>query len=293
LSEDKDMNCYFGHPDEWDYFAQHYGAAADALTNAHKACFDLLSLAQPVDRGQNVIYLLAQSCLKEFEEILLLAGNGYGGGATKLLRSFYERVVTLSYLAKHPGKIQQFIDYTDIHWRRLLTEAESVHCKVDLSPEQIKDINVNFERSRTRFIEVLCKEHNKTRLQMSWTKKPVPDQASEISDGLRLLCFNAYLRPTFYLHTTFVGITWQTQATEDDKLRLFGSEVERPAAREATELAHVLIVQVTDVLNDFFKLEQDKRVKEVGQAWKQSWEEARQDSPAAAVPEKSAVRDVT
>ena len=80
------MNCYFGHADEWDYFAQHYGAAADALTNAHKACFDLLSLAQPVDRGQNVIYLLAQSCWKEFEEILLLAGNGYGGGATKLLR---------------------------------------------------------------------------------------------------------------------------------------------------------------------------------------------------------------
>jgi hypothetical protein len=209
---------YFGHEDEWQYFAQHHGPALDALTKAHKTCIDLLKLAHPVGQEQAVIYMLAQCCLKEFEEILLLTGNGYGGGATKLLRSFYERVVTLSYLAKHPNKVQQFVDYTDIHWRKLLTEAEKIHSKVDLTPEQIKTINENFEKSKERFTEVLCKEHNKTRLQMSWTKKPVPDQASEISDPLRWRCFNAYLRPTFYLHSTFVGITWQTQKGEEGKL---------------------------------------------------------------------------
>jgi hypothetical protein len=287
------MDWRFGRADESEYFAQHYGAAVDALTNAHKTCFELLSLAHPADRDQTLIYLLAQCCLKEFEKILLLAGNGYGGGATKLLRSFYERVVTLSYLAKRPSKIQQFIDYTDIHWRKLLTEAENIHSRVDLTPEQIKAINLNFENSRERFTEVLCKEHNKTRLQMSWTKKPVPDQAREISDALRLLCFNAYLRPTFYLHTTFVGITWQTQKTEDEKLMLFGSEVERQGAGEAIGYAHVLLVQVMDVLNDFFRLEQDERVKEIGQAWKASWEQVRQNAPAAAVPERSATPDVT
>jgi hypothetical protein len=41
----------------------------------------------------------------------LLAGNGFGTGATKLMRPFYERVVAMSYLAAYPGGACQ-----TIHW---------------------------------------------------------------------------------------------------------------------------------------------------------------------------------
>lgn len=227
-------------------------------------------MPQPENKEQNVVYLLTASCLKEFEEILLLGGNGYGSGATKLLRAFYERVVTLSYLAMRPEKTQQFIDYTDIHWHKVLTEAHSIHASVDLKAELLEAIENNYEKAKDRFMEDPCK-CGKKRVQMSWTKAPVPELVSKISSNLRLLCFNAYLRPTFFLHTTYLGVTTQAQLTDEGKLKPFGTEVERKVAREALELAHVLLVHVTDVLNDYFKLGQEQRVKQLGEDWKECW----------------------
>jgi hypothetical protein len=98
---------------------------------------------------------------------------------------------------------------------------------------------------------------------MSWTKAPVPEQASQVNEQLRILCFNAYLRPTFYLHTTFYGITMQAERTEQGKLRLFGTDLQREHAREVLDLAHLLVVQVIDVLNTFFKLGKEEQVAAV------------------------------
>jgi hypothetical protein len=271
-----DLRC--GHLDEWQFFAERFGSAIDALTRAHDTCFAILTLPCPDGQEQNVIYILAAACLKEFEEICLLAGNGYGGGATKLLRSFYERVVTLSYLALKPTKVQQFIDYTNIHWHKLLCEAEKIHSTVKLTPEKIQKIKDDYENHKDHFMEDLCKPCKKRRPQMAWTKKPIPDQASEVNQTLRALCFNAYLRPTFYLHTTFLGITWQAQKTDAGKLRFLGTEIERESARESLELAHILLVHVAEVVNDFFRLGQNERVKKIAREWKDSWEHVAKSS---------------
>ncbi len=48
-------------------------------------------------------------------EILLLAGNGYGVGAQKLLRGLYGAAVTARYISQHPEKAE---------W---LTGSESCH----------------------------------------------------------------------------------------------------------------------------------------------------------------------
>lgn len=267
-----------GHSDEWDFFAARWGPAIEALTRAHQTCFDILRLPRPDGQEENVIYLLAEACLKEFEEICLLAGNGYGSGATKLLRSFYERAVTLSYLALKPEKIQQFIDYSSIHWHKLLDEADRIHSPVNLTAEQRQKITGDYESHKDHFMEYLCKPCNRRRPQMSWTKKPIPDQAAEVNPMLRALCFNAYLRPTFYLHTTFLGVAWQAEKTEADELRLFGRAVERASAQESLELAHILLVHVVDVVNHFFKLGQDGRVNEIADEWKDSWEPVKNDA---------------
>ena len=77
-------------------------------------------------RTGDIHFLLTGAAYTEFEEILVLALNGYGSGATKLLRALYERTETTQYLMSHPNKIQQFINYTDVHWQKLLREAESM-----------------------------------------------------------------------------------------------------------------------------------------------------------------------
>ena len=44
-------------------------------------------------------------------ELLVLAGNGYGIGALKILRGMYERVVTAWYLHANPEETQDFMDF--------------------------------------------------------------------------------------------------------------------------------------------------------------------------------------
>ena len=95
------MNFLCGHQDEWDYFAGQHQQLVEVLTDAHGRCVDLLQAAQrkAESSADRVILGIGLACLKEFEEVCLLCGNGYGAGANKLLRAFYERVITLSYLA--------------------------------------------------------------------------------------------------------------------------------------------------------------------------------------------------
>jgi hypothetical protein len=84
------------------------------------------------------------------------------------LRTFFERVTTLGYLAKYPDKMPQFIDYTSVHWHKLLTEAAKKHDKVDLSEEEIAKIKADFDNVKENYLDACtC---GKPRLQGSWTR---------------------------------------------------------------------------------------------------------------------------
>jgi hypothetical protein len=119
---------------------------------------------------------------KKYEELLLLAGNGYGNAATKLLRSFYERVVTFSYLNSKRDKISQFIKYSDIHWYKLLQEAEESHGPSPLEPEKIQSIRMGYDASKDEFMDIVCKSCDRKRIQLSWTKAPIHEMAKQVSD---------------------------------------------------------------------------------------------------------------
>ena len=87
--------CY---KEESEYFGRHFEPVIKAVVRANDVCFGLVRAAQRKSQAEeeNILWMLAASCLNEFEDIFLLAGNGRGLGATKLLRAFYERVVTFS-----------------------------------------------------------------------------------------------------------------------------------------------------------------------------------------------------
>src|SRR5438046_2686862 len=55
-----------------------------------------------------VVHLLARRTAEDFEEIILLASNGFGFGALSLLRGMYERVVTAFYLHYNPNDTDAF-----------------------------------------------------------------------------------------------------------------------------------------------------------------------------------------
>src|SRR5581483_5604779 len=62
----------------------------------------------PKNQIENICFGLGHTCRQDFLEIIFLAINGYGDGATKILRSLYERAVTIEYLIKTPSKIDRF-----------------------------------------------------------------------------------------------------------------------------------------------------------------------------------------
>jgi hypothetical protein len=71
-------------------------------------------------------------------EIVFLAVNGYGNGASKLLRGLYERAVTLTYLIKFPEKVERFErfaiipEYKPISLKLLrLRDGRRLPCAVD------------------------------------------------------------------------------------------------------------------------------------------------------------------
>jgi hypothetical protein len=227
--------------------------AVDVIGSAFHAMFTAIEHIDAVE-GKDVVFLLLGSCYTEFEEILVLATNGYGSGSTKLLRALYERTVTAQYLMKNPKKIQQFIDFTHVHWHKLLVEADENGIGEQLPKERRLEIETNFSGVRTDFTEVVCKPCNKTRLQGSWTKKPVPSQAREISEALGALCFQGYLMPTFFLHTTFWGISQQIRVHENGKKELHNREVEIHHAERAIVIACNLMAQLAFGINEFYKL---------------------------------------
>ena len=255
---------HFGHKDEWQHFASKHEATVEAVTAAHKATLGLLQSAQAKTESpeQKTILALGLACLKEFEEIVLLCGNGYGSGANKLLRTFFERVTTVGYLGKRPDKVQQFIDFTPVHWHKLLTEADKKHEKVGLSEEEIAKIKADFEKVKGEYQDACtC---GKKRLQGSWTKKPVPDMAEDVDKDLRLMYFNAFLAPTFLIHATYFGVMRVAGISESGKLHFFKPENEREMARDTLSNAHLLLIIMGIAVNKFFTLEADGVLEGLG-----------------------------
>jgi Family of unknown function (DUF5677) len=260
-----------------EIFAGRHAASVAAVQALHATALDFLTL--PMDRkgpGDNTIYLLAAACLHEFNEIILLATHMYGTGAVKLLRPLYERVVTLSYLAKNPGEVQQFIDYSDVHWNKLLEEAKRVFGAEAIpkivSRNAADAIAANYQKNRVRFLQTDCKKCGTTRLQGSWTKKGTPELAGDVNDELRSLYFKAFLSPTLHIHTTFWGIVDQLKPSGEGKVG-FNQEHEEESARDAMDIAHALMVQVLDVVNAHFKLDKDSVVRQRAGEWAQAWRE--------------------
>src|SRR5271167_491232 len=53
-------------------------------------------------RTDLIVYTLGRIAVDDFNELVVLAGNGRGVGALKILRGMYERIVTAAYVAQTP-----------------------------------------------------------------------------------------------------------------------------------------------------------------------------------------------
>lgn len=245
----------FGNQVEWKAFLTVNPARTRAIQNILETCKQVflrtLISDKPSDR---VGFYLGRICVEEFNEILLLSGNGYGVGALKILRGMYERAVTAAYLLDNPEFGELFLDYHKVHKHKAYNHGQKMGpFKPQFSEETVKQIKEEFEAVKAQYTEEICSVCKKTRIQGSWTKLDTLSLAKKAGKGFEELYFDAFYLPTLQVHTTVSSLMNRLGQTPEGRMT-FNPGAQRTEARHATVLAHNLLLSVIESQNRHFSL---------------------------------------
>jgi len=110
LADAKDRGAFIaGDRAEWADFQRRRWKFLERFPSLLAAAKKALIHEQKTPTDADIaIFFLERSAAEDFMEILLLCANGYGIGATKLLRGMHERVVIARYLRMHPDEAENF-----------------------------------------------------------------------------------------------------------------------------------------------------------------------------------------
>jgi hypothetical protein len=88
--------------------------------------------------------------------------------------------------------------------------------------------------------------------------------AEDVDARLRQMYFNACPVPTFLLHTTEWGVIRVANVAPDGKINFFECDQEREMAKGVLSNAHLLLIIAAITINDFFRLEADAVLGQLG-----------------------------
>jgi hypothetical protein len=235
----------FGIAKEWQDFHRRqplFDRRFSNLVKALKKAFvRTFRTKQPVDR---VVFHLSNLCKEDFMEILLLAGNGYGIGAQKLLRGLYERAVTARYLSMNPERVDDFIAFGKINMFKLLEPIKRTHGK-QLVPEHIV-------RDLTAFHKAF-KSGPVKRSTSRWSGDlSFEAMAAKVGSLGRMIVYGWYL-PTFMDHASLQGIIARVEETPGGGMAFDGGP-QRKKADEALNWATLVMLDVLDLQKTYFGL---------------------------------------
>ncbi len=240
----------FGNPVEWKNFLTVNPSRTRAIQSVLETCKQVFLRTLTSDNpGERVGFYLGRICVEEFNEILLLSGNGYGVGALKILRGMYERAVTSAYLLDNPEFGEQFLDYHKVHKYKAYNHGLKMGpFKPQLSEETVKQIKDEFEAVKAQYTEDICGVCKKTRIQGSWTKLDTLSLAKKAGKGFEELYFDAFYLPTLQVHTTVASLMNRLGQTPEGRLTS-NPGAQRTEARHAVVLAHNLLLRVLESQN--------------------------------------------
>jgi hypothetical protein len=102
----------YGFPDAWADFDRRHPEWSVVFSRLGEVINMAFSRRQIMDtKIEKFVYFYGNLVAEDFMELFLMAANGYGYGAMKLLRSMYEHTVTLKYLHDHPDEFEAFFDF--------------------------------------------------------------------------------------------------------------------------------------------------------------------------------------
>jgi len=202
--------------------------------------------------AEKIAYFYGRLIVEDFMEVFLVAANGYGIAAMKLLRSMYEHTITLRYLHDHPDQVEDFIDYDAVQQFMLMQPIFETFGPDALPPETIADVQRKYEEVKEKFMITDCKRCGTKRANHSWNKLHFAAMAKK-TGPIGSLIVHGYFIPLRHSHSTFKAITERIEKAED---RMgFQRESEPKVADEALMTAHNCVLVALDVQKEHFKIE--------------------------------------
>jgi hypothetical protein len=162
LKQETQLIC--GMPNQWKDF----GARNQLFFERFPHLKDVLATAflrsavssESIDR---FVFLYGRLCCEDFMEVLLCCGNGYGIAAQKLLRTLYERAVTLRYLHDHQEELPAFLDFHHVQAHKLLIPIEETFGNV-VSKEVSDEVRAKYVEVKDKFLVTKCEECGTTKV---------------------------------------------------------------------------------------------------------------------------------
>lgn len=200
---------------------------------------------------QKIAHFYGRLIVEDFMEIFLVAANGYGFAALKLLRSIYEHAVTLEYLNDHPDEVQGFIDYDAVQQFKLMQPIFETFGTGALPADTVADITRKYEEAKEKFMVTDCKKCGTKRVNHSWNKLNFPAMAKKTELGQIIV--HGYYIPLRHAHSTFKSITERLEKSE--RALGFKPESEPKVADEALMTAHNCLLVALGVQQKRFRIE--------------------------------------
>lgn len=205
-------------------------------------------MSEPIDK---FVHLYGSLIAEDFWELFLMAANGYGFGAMKLLRSMYEHTVTLKYLHDSPDELQAFFDFDGVQQYRLTKQIKETFGKDALSADTVATTERDYAEARGKFMVKSCKSKTCTeqRVATTWSKLDFVSMAKK-TGSLGSLIVPGYYEPLRHAHSTFRAMTDRLEMS-DDRMG-FNRESQPQKADQALMTAHNCLLMALEVQKDRF-----------------------------------------
>jgi hypothetical protein len=242
-----------GFPEEWEDFEQRHRLFLERFPNIvaalNTAFIRTATLSEPIDK---FVFFYGRLCCEDFFEVGLCCGNGYGAAALKLVRSLYERAVTLRYLHEHPKEFDDFWAYHHVAAHKFLVPVDETFGKDALSAEMRAKVEAEFEEVKERFMVTACEECGTKRLNHTWSKLDFVSMCKKTGVIGRLI-IPGYYMPLRHAHATVGSLL---SRLEDDEVEgiSFAPTAQRKEADDALMTAQNIIVDILNVQEERFKI---------------------------------------
>jgi hypothetical protein len=164
-----------------------------------------LAISTPSNEDDLVGHLIMTGIvmsLADVDDILTLSHKDSHSGAQKILRGFYERVVTLKYIASNPSEAARFMDFESIDTSKVIAEIHAL-TGLEMNPASKANLEAAVQTARTRYKQKRC-ETCKQEGPMSWTTLNSKDMAERV--GLGHLYLHAFLITSKLIHPTYWSV---------------------------------------------------------------------------------------